>query len=348
MPRTSRIDAPGAVQHVMVRGINRQPIFDGQEDQEDLLRRTDLLLREEGVRCYAWVLMPNHLHFLLQSGERPLWRFMHRLAGSYAQAFNRRHARTGHLFENRFKSKLVGNMAYLLELVRYIHLNPVRAGIVRDVGNLSDFAWSGHAELTGAQPEHLIDVTEVRSWFGDSLEEQLSAINFAMLDGLDVDLGALEREQAALPGSEAGCGVALPFVVGKGRSRPRTTVGEFGELALEQAEARSAVQLRLRLDGWTACRIVHLVAAVVGANVDEVRSQSRGVAASQCRALTCHLACLALGLTPAEVARELGISSPAVWRAVRRGFALLPEEEGRIPSELITAARLAYDGVSPR
>ena len=130
MPRKSRIDAPGALHHVIARGIERGQIFRNDGDRSHFLIRLGDILTETNTACYAWALIPNHFHLLLRTGNVTISTTMRRLLTGYANWFNRRHRRYGHLFQNRYKSILCQEDAYLLELVRYIHLNPLRAGIV--------------------------------------------------------------------------------------------------------------------------------------------------------------------------------------------------------------------------
>jgi putative transposase len=126
MPRRARVDAAGALQHIICRGIQRCRIYRDDSDRQDFLSRLGQILRETRTTCYAWALMPNHFHLLLRTGDVPISTVMKRLLTGYALRFNRRHRRCGHLFQNRYKSILCQEDAYLLELVRYIHLNPLR------------------------------------------------------------------------------------------------------------------------------------------------------------------------------------------------------------------------------
>ena len=127
MPRLARLDISGLLQHVIVRGIERRDIFNDDRDRQLFIDRLFALLSETGVRCYAWSLLSNHFHLLLMPTSTPLSYFMRRLLTGYAVSFNRRNKRSGHLFQNRYKSIVCEEEPYLLELVRYIHLNPVRA-----------------------------------------------------------------------------------------------------------------------------------------------------------------------------------------------------------------------------
>jgi REP element-mobilizing transposase RayT len=104
MPRLARLDAPGVLHHIMIRGIERRKIFLSRNDYEDFIERLAMLLPEMKTSCYAWALMSNHAHFLFCTGTVPLARLMRRLLTGYAVSFNRRHKRHGHLFQNRYKS----------------------------------------------------------------------------------------------------------------------------------------------------------------------------------------------------------------------------------------------------
>src|SRR4030042_1544158 len=147
MPRGPRLDAPGVLHHVMVRGIDRAAIFKGDADREDFLSRLDELCANGAAAVYAWCLMDNHLHLAIRAGGRPLATTMRRLLTGYAMGFNRRHGRVGHLFQNRYKSVVVEEERYFLALVRYIHRNPLRAELVASVEALAAYPWSGPAAL---------------------------------------------------------------------------------------------------------------------------------------------------------------------------------------------------------
>ena len=130
MSRPLRLDHAGAVWHVTCRGNEKREIFRGDDDRRDLLRGLGRVVRVCRWRVHAYVLMGNHYHLLLETPEPNLSWGMRQLNGIYSQAFNRRHDRVGHLFQGRFKAILVEKDAHLLELIRYVVLNPVRAGLV--------------------------------------------------------------------------------------------------------------------------------------------------------------------------------------------------------------------------
>jgi len=152
----------------MVRGIDRQRIFLSDADRSDLLSRLREGVLRSGLRVYAWALMSNHFHVLLRSGSQGLSTTMRRLLTGYAVRFNRRHRRWGHLFQNRYKSILVDEDSYLLELVRYIHLNPLRVGAVNGLEDLDQYAWTGHSTLVGVMNCEWQDVDFVLGQFGQT------------------------------------------------------------------------------------------------------------------------------------------------------------------------------------
>ena len=133
MPRMSRLDTPGLLHHIIIRGIERRKIFNDNKDREDFINRLSVLLPKTKTKCYAWAFITNHAHFLFRSGTAGISTLMRRLLTGYAVSYNRRHKRHGPLFQNRYKSIICQEDAYLQELVRYIHLNPLRAKIVDDL-----------------------------------------------------------------------------------------------------------------------------------------------------------------------------------------------------------------------
>jgi REP element-mobilizing transposase RayT len=156
MPRQARLDAPGVLQHVMARGIERRKIFWDDKDRASFLERLAVILEETQTQCYAWALIPNHFHLLLRIGQTPLSTVMRRLMTGYAVTFNIRHRRSGHLFQNRYKSVVCEEDTYLLELTRYIHLNPLRARLVEDLKSLDKYPWTGHSAILGRRKNPLL------------------------------------------------------------------------------------------------------------------------------------------------------------------------------------------------
>ena len=167
MPRKSRIDAPGALHHIIARGIEGRRIFGDVTDKFNFLERLGGILTETETRCYAWALIPNHFHLLLRTGNFPITTVMKRLLTGHALWYNRRHRRHGHLFQNRYKSILCQEDKYLLELVRYIHLNPLRTRLVQSMQALDQYSYSGHSILLGRRSNDWQDIDSVLRLFGE-------------------------------------------------------------------------------------------------------------------------------------------------------------------------------------
>ena len=134
---------------MIARGIERREIFRDDRDRDRFVERLGELVEHTGTRLYAWCLLPNHFHFLVRRGDQPLSVLMSRLMTGHAVRFNLRHNRSGHLFQNRYKSIVVEEEEYFLQAVRYIHLNPVRAGLIPTPQDLDAFPFSGHTVLMG-------------------------------------------------------------------------------------------------------------------------------------------------------------------------------------------------------
>jgi putative transposase len=150
VPRPLRILEPGAAYHVYTRGNRRQAIYSNEEDDNTFLRLLGIVARQRGWDLWAYCLMPNHYHLVLTIAKPDLSRGMHWLNGVYASWFNATHGLDGHLFQGRFKSKLIESDAHLLEAIRYVVLNPVRARICAFPG---DWPWSSYRATAGLSPQ---------------------------------------------------------------------------------------------------------------------------------------------------------------------------------------------------
>jgi len=159
MPRTWRIRFVGARYHVTSRGNGREKVFYSDQDRERFLEQLDAALAADNVILYAYCLMPNHFHLLVETPWGNINRFMHRLNTSYSMYFRYKNARPGHCFETRYHGKLAGGDDYLVRLTRYIHLNPVKvkgmetAGVAEKRRELEAFRWSSYRGYAGLGPD---------------------------------------------------------------------------------------------------------------------------------------------------------------------------------------------------
>ncbi|MBD3316594.1 MAG: transposase, partial [Chitinivibrionales bacterium] len=151
MPTKKRLTIPGAIAHIMGRGIDGQRIFCDDPSRRHFLALLAEGMRRCGYRCYAWALMDNHYHLVVRCGGLPLDSLMRPLLSCYAKYFNRLVGRRGYLYGDRYRSIVSQDQGYLEELIRYVHLNPLRAGIVSDLQELAAYEWCGHGALIGVR-----------------------------------------------------------------------------------------------------------------------------------------------------------------------------------------------------
>lgn len=330
MPRQPRLDAPGILQHVMGRGLDRQTIFRDDRDRADFVNRLAGLVEAGGLRVYAWALLPNHFHLLVSTGSRPLARNMRILLTGYAGEFNRRHRRRGHLFQNRYKSIVVEEEPYLLELVRYIHLNPLRARAVPDLNALDRFPWSGHAALMGSIIHPWQETAEVLMRFGRSAAPARRAYRAFLAvgvsqgkrpelqgGGLIRSAGGWQAVQSLRRGRESFC--ADERVLGG---------GEFVESLRREAEERDDVHHRLRSQAPDLPLLAQRVAKTAGITQAALFGAGRARAVVRARDGLAYIWVELLGRSGEELARVLRIHAVSVYRAARRGCAQGRQWEG--------------------
>jgi len=168
MPRQARIEYHEGHYHIINRGIERRKIVRNSRDYAYFIKCLSNLLIEEKHDCHVWVLMPNHFHLFIRRSVNPVGRLMSRLQTGYAGYCNRKYHRAGRLFQNRYKAILCDEETYFKELVAYIHLNPFRAGMVKEISELDSFPWSGHGGLVGKANYPWMAVDEVIVRFGST------------------------------------------------------------------------------------------------------------------------------------------------------------------------------------
>jgi putative transposase len=192
MARLPRVFGPGLLYHVIVRGNHRETVFFDHSDYETYLRRLAVYRARYAVTLHAYCLMPNHVHLVLGTAETPLDRFMQSLQQSYTQRFNRRYAQVGHVFQGRYKALLCETDDYLITLVRYVHQNPVRAGLA---ARAEDYPYSGHRAYLGGVATALVDPTFVLGLVGGTS----GYVRLVAGDPVDIEPGATEDAGARRP-----------------------------------------------------------------------------------------------------------------------------------------------------
>jgi putative transposase len=328
MPRRARIDAPGALHHVIVRGIERRKIFRNERDHDDFLSRLGPILRQSQTLCFAWALMPNHFHLLLRTGLTPISTVMRRLLTGYAVSFNRRHRRSGHLFQNRYKSILCQEDAYLLELVRYIHLNPLRAKMVADLKGLDRYSYCGHSVLMGHQRNDWQDTGYVLRRFGSRPSPSRQRYRAYLQQGL----GQGRRPELVGGGLVRSLGgwKAVKALRGFGRkTRGDERIlgdGAFVEAVLRASDERLERRARLQEMGYDFERLVERVSELFAMPFQEVFRAGKYTPTVQARSVLCFWANRELGISTVELANRLKLAQPTVTQSVARGERIVAEK----------------------
>jgi len=320
----------------MARGVARGDIFLDGEDREAFLLRLAASVEHGDLTVYAWALMPNHLHLLAGSPAGRLSAAMRRLLSSYAGYFNSRHRRVGHLFQNRFKSLLVDADEYLLELVRYVHLNPIRAGLVGSLDALEDYPWTGHPTLLGQATLPWQSVDAVLALFAARAGKARAAYRAFLAEGLR----SPAPENLGGGALRAWLGRWLHLaVVNNGRenwSRDERVLGSavFVESIRREAQPRVTEivsEERLR-------ELLGHVAEAHGVPAGLVASRSLRPDAVNARTAFCLRAAELHGCTLSAIAVHLGISRSSVARALARPLSAAASES--VPSSASLASFL--------
>ena len=322
MPRLARLDAPGILHHVMIRGIERRNIFKDNTDRNDMVDRLADLLPVTNTSCYAWAFLSNHAHFLFRSGDQGLSTFMRRLLTGYAVRFNRRHKRHGQLFQNRYKSIICQEDIYLRELVRYIHLNPLRAKVVDDIEKLDRFKYCGHSVLMGNMACDWQETKYVFSYFGTSVSKGRRGYYNYIKAGIDQGRRP-ELVGGGLIRSLGGWAEAKKLRL-KGQDRIKGDERILGDSdfvmqVLSEANERMDRRYELKSLGYTVETIEQRVLGLFQIGKEELYSKSRQKVRAEARSVFCYWAVCELGLEGTQMAKRLGMSQPGVAYAVKKG-----------------------------
>ena len=313
MPRQARLDLPGLLQHVMVRGIEKRDIFLDDADRDYFVLRLSQLLTETDTECLAWVLMPNHFHLLLRPKEQTLALLMRRLLTGYAVRFNLRYHRSGHLFQNRYQSRVCQEDAYLLELVRYIHLNPLRAGIVQQIEDLDRYHWSGHTVLLGEWDLPGQNRQEVFAYFSQNESEARRRYREFLKEGI-----SQRREEEPIESSLEDAG--LPMGSPEDQEHDQRILGnrEFLVQVRQMKDDLKVGALRMPIED-----LVERVAGVLQLESVEIKSNKRNREVADARGIISYLAVRVIGWNGAELAEALHMTRSGVSEAAERGNLLV-------------------------
>jgi REP element-mobilizing transposase RayT len=287
MARKPRVEFEGAFYHVIVRGNQHQKIFRDDRDRLVYLDRVEHYRQRYRFTIYAYVLMSNHVHLLLETGKTPLSKILQGIQFTYTQYYNRRYRTVGHLFQGRYKAILCDRDAYLLELVRYIHLNPAR---LKNPEELAGYRWSSHHAYLGRKGPVAVDTDLILGQLGNSAAQVLKAYRKFIEDGQG--LGHEQRYYQAVDQRFLG---------------DEKFIEQIAERA-PQGEIRPGGR-RIRFE-----ELLHAVAQVHGCETKDLTAPGRQRAWAKPRAQLAYLAREWCGMKTIEIARRLHRDASMVSR----------------------------------
>jgi REP element-mobilizing transposase RayT len=308
MARPLRIEFPGALYHVVARGNERKAIFRDNADREFYLRRLAHYREKFGFSVWAYCLMDNHVHLGLEMGKVPLSRVMAGLQTSYTQYFNRRHRRAGHLFQGRYKAFLVEKDRYALAMVRYIHENPIKAGMAKRAG---EHAWSSDRFFRQGEGPAWLDLDRVLPLLGRTRSAAAAGYRRLMRETAEQPYDELPAHGQIVKGEET-----------------------FADRVLAEAGEPPPVRRKLRLD--TAASVV---SRGEGVSLVEMKGTGRGRRASRARLLAAWIGREVGGISLSRAARFFG-RDPSTFA---RGVGELEEAIGRDAALKARVGRLARE-----
>ena len=319
MPRHAHLDAAGALHQIILRGINRGDLFIDNVDRKKFLGRLGQVAGDGRSTLYAFALMRNHVHLLVRSGDMGISAFMRKLLTWYALYFNKRHGRTGHLFQNRYKSILCDEERYFLALVRYIHLNPLRAGVAPDMKALDHYRWSGHAVLMGHRPASFTDARYVLACFAKDDRSARKAYRRFVEEGVALGPNP-ELAGGGLIRSSGGWSQVLSARRRKDPMKGDERIlgdSDFVLKVVSEAEALHRRQFSVKPEA----RIEEIIREECRRGETTLAELESGVKRHKVTAVreTVALRCAReLGLSAAEIARRVGVNTSAVTKAIER------------------------------
>ena len=286
MPRPLRLEAEGAVYQVIAMGNERKLVFRDDRDRQEYLDRLNRYRERFGLHLLAYCLMGNHFHLAVERGPAKLSRVMLALQSGYTQWFNRRHGRVGHLFQGRYKAFLVEQERYLLALVRYIHRNPVEAGLAR---RPQDYAWSSDRYYRRGQGPEWLDADHVLPLLGPTRRVAVARYRKLMGEEVGETYESLKAYARAIKGNEL-----------------------FAERLLREAGVAPIVR---RL---TEAKIASAVASGLGVRLEDLASASRQRSLSGARLIAAYLGRATSGIPVSRMAKYFGREESTFVRGVLR------------------------------
>lgn len=319
MARKPRLEVEGGLYHLITRGNNRRRIFGDADDYQKMLKLIADTKRKLPFYFYSYCLMPNHIHLLVERQQEAISRIMHRVLTAYSRYYNRKNGRVGHLFQKRYKAILCQSDQYLAELIRYIHLNPVRAKMV---SNPAAFRYSSHRAYLGMDEPWLVDVDAVLRYFGAT--KKLARERFEVFVNAGLKVGRREEFYGGEEGRILG---AEEFV-----EAMKKRVGEVGKAKAKKGTARELEVL------------IGAVAEATRLKREEICSGSKkGAVVIAKEALI--IVGQEVGGSKADLARLIGIDISGVYRRFESGRTKMNHSTEM--QKLVNEVRRLYNKAEP-
>ena len=320
MPRKGRINIAGGIYHVIQRGIERCNIFREDADREELLRRLAEGIAQTGHRCYGWALMPNHFHLVMRTGKKPLSDLMRKVLTGYAIYFNKKYKRCGYLYQNRYKSILCQEEEYLLELIRYVHLNPLRAKIVNSMEELNGFKWCGHSVLTGEQKVSWQATGEILERFGatrrEAAKKYTTFMDEAKAKGRRHDFSGGGLRRSAGGWTRVAC---LQKANERWQGDERILGdGDFVNEALKESEYELREREKLKREGWNMEKLIQKVCEKYSLHRKHLQQRGRENKIAEAKMMFAYIGNKKLGISSIELAKVMNCNKSGVGYLVRQ------------------------------
>ncbi len=321
MRQTFRLDSPGTLHHVISRAVDGRMVFSPWEHANDFIQRLGKLVLEGTMKVHAWTLMGNHFHLLAEPCTEGLSVNMQRLLTGFAARYNLREERQGHVFQGRFTSILVETGDYLLELIRYIHLNPLRAGIVRSLDELSEYPYSGHLKVVRSDTDawDWYDAELIRSLFSDDESNgwKSSYLKFLKKEPMHTDI-ELEKGTFILGSNGVQAAVKMSWNCSPSAMRILGSRQYAGQI-YENLRSIRGLRCRDRMEEHSLMDAFLKTAADVGQIPRKSMKQSKGSRrVSKTRAALVRVLTDELGLSNTDVSGYLRVTPSAITAIMRR------------------------------
>ncbi len=318
MDMGSRLDHPGSLHHVMCHAVDGCAPFIDIKHASTFMYCLGRSVEKTGLSVLAWAVMPNHVHLFIRCREQPLSATMQSLLVSFAMIFNHETHRRGHLFRGKYKSILVENGSYAMQLVRYIHLNPVRAGLVRSIDALDYYPLTGHSGFVRNQPEKWHDLEGLRSLLNKTGAEALSAYSSLLRTGDGIYDESPELDSGSWLLGKSGLVEASRVSLTSRRYQCWGAVLGSREFALETAQKLgSSVDRRIRVRVSLEVEL-QMICALTGISRVCLTSDSRLAPVVSARSMAARFLVEQRGLSMSEVARMLKHTPSSVGKMLER------------------------------